>query len=143
MVASTVTAQKQVIEIDRQFPSSQVNSLSQLAQGPYPSGETLAEAAPNTLEKRDCTSGCCEPGYTKPCGNYCCSSFSCSKYGSGCGCDLGQIECSDGGCCPLLSTCTAGNKCLTHTTGGFGSPGLSASGALSVVLAMGAVFANV
>ncbi|KAF9959424.1 hypothetical protein BGZ72_009685 [Mortierella alpina] len=134
-VLAVVNAQEQKeVLTDRTAPGSQ--KLSELAQGPYPSAEGL--------EKR--AGLCTDLTYPISCTTVCCR-YSCSKYGSGCGCDLGEKECSDGGCCPLLATCSANNKCTTIVYGG-GSGSKSSgnkhrsSGAVAALMAMGAVFAN-
>ncbi|CAO3574705.1 unnamed protein product [Mortierella alpina] len=136
-VLAVVSAQEQKeVVTDRTVPNSQ--KLSELAQGPYPSA--------SNLEKR--AGLCTDITYPVACNGVCCK-FSCSKYSSGCGCDLGETECSDGGCCPLLATCSPGNKCTKFVYGG-GSGGSKSSatqhrssGAVAALMAMGAVFANV
>ncbi|KAF9576043.1 hypothetical protein EC968_000603 [Mortierella alpina] len=129
--------QKEVVT-DRTVPIS--HKFSELAEGPYPSASSLEKRAGLCTDISypiSCTGGCCR--------------YSCSKYGSGCGCDLTEKECSDGGCCPLLSTCSPNNKCTTITYGGSGGSGGNSknsaikhrsSGAVAALMAMGAVFAN-
>ncbi|KAF8986369.1 hypothetical protein BGZ46_005554 [Entomortierella lignicola] len=126
------------------FPRTNPNlgtKLNVLAVGPYSSG--IGE----TLEKRACTSGCCDPVYSLPCGQLCCKTLTCSLSGTSCGCAAGSFECSDGsGCCPYLSTCAPNNMCKTTTFGGSGKnsavSGKASSGAMAAAIAMAAVFVN-
>ncbi|KAF9290150.1 hypothetical protein BGZ68_007853 [Mortierella alpina] len=136
LAIGSVQGQKEVVT-DRTVPGGQ--KFSELAEGPYPSASNLEKRAGLCTDISypiSCTGGCCK--------------WSCSKYGSGCGCDIGEKECSDGGCCSLLATCSPNNKCTTIVYGG-GSGGSGSkssaskhrsSGAVAALMAMGAVFAN-
>ncbi|KAF9202989.1 hypothetical protein BGZ49_006901 [Haplosporangium sp. Z 27] len=134
-----------IAQAQETFPRTNPNlgtKLNVLAVGPYSSG--IGE----TLEKRACTSGCCDPVYSLPCGQLCCKTLTCSLSGTSCGCAAGSFECSDGsgGCCPYMSTCAPNNMCKTTTFGGSGKnsavSGKASSGAMAAAIAMAAVFVN-